>query len=474
MPSLFNDIRQHGKITIGYISAFGLLLISFLLTMYAHKQLIKKTAVVERSNIVMSNLSSLLSFTKDAELAYQTLLVTGDSTAATRFTASQLAVDSIYKATLQLLQQAPPEEQHLNAIKEKADLKHELMERDLASKANGKNLEMISVALNRQPVLLKQLHNDIVTMQLHGKQLLQERQDALRETSVAVTTIIIASIIISFFLVGFAFTAHVKETSQRVAAQEKVRSYQAQLNNRIQELDEANSRLVEMKSQEKFAAAGRIALLIAHEIRNPLTNVNLANEQLATDLEADENAGYLCKVIHRNSQRINQLITELLNSTKFTDLDVEKIALNGLIEEAVTEAREKLCWKNVKLVRKFVPGCCDVMVDKNKMKRALVNIFSSAIEARHDQVPVELVIETKIINAQKCIVQITDRGRKMDEEELSTIFEPNFTNKPNGNGLALTNTQNIILNHKGTIAVRSLKDVGTNFTITLKIAPENN
>jgi signal transduction histidine kinase len=66
-----------------------------------------------------------------------------------------------------------------------------------------------------------------------------------------------------------------------------------------------------------------------------------------------------------------------------------------------------------------------------------------------------------------CLIKITDTGSGMDEESLSKLFEPYFTNKQNGNGLGLTNTQNVVLNHKGNIYVDSELGVGTLFTISL-------
>lgn len=80
-----------------------------------------------------------------------------------------------------------------------------------------------------------------------------------------------------------------------------------------------------------------------------------------------------------------------------------------------------------------------------------------------------LILETKGENG-KCHVVITDVGIGMDKDSISRLFEPYFTNKPKGNGLGLTNTQNIILNHKGNIQVKSEEGKGTTFTIILDFA----
>jgi signal transduction histidine kinase len=65
----------------------------------------------------------------------------------------------------------------------------------------------------------------------------------------------------------------------------------------------------------------------------------------------------------------------------------------------------------------------------------------------------------------KCVVEVADNGKGMTAEELDKLFEPFFTTKTQGNGLGLTNMQNIILNHKATVNVYSTVGVGTRFVI---------
>ena len=73
----------------------------------------------------------------------------------------------------------------------------------------------------------------------------------------------------------------------------------------------------------------------------------------------------------------------------------------------------------------------------------------------------------------KCQVEIRDNGIGMDEETQLRLFEPYFTAKKKGNGLGLTNTQNIVLNHKGNINVRSKPGQGTTFVVTLNMKEEH-
>jgi len=126
--------------------------------------------------------------------------------------------------------------------------------------------------------------------------------------------------------------------------------------------------------------------------------------------------------------------------------------------------------KKISVEKKYAMEISDITADKEKLKIAFLNIIVNAVEA----MPVEkglLGLKTHS-SENKCVITITDNGSGMDEETLSKLFEPYFTNKSKGNGLGLTNSQNIILNHKGSIEVESELGIGTSFIIFLDF-PEN-
>ena len=98
-------------------------------------------------------------------------------------------------------------------------------------------------------------------------------------------------------------------------------AYSRELEERVNELKKVNTELEELRSIEKFAATGRIARTIAHEVRNPLTNISLAAEQLKETNKPDEETELLLDMIGRNVNRINQLVSDLLNATRFEQLE---------------------------------------------------------------------------------------------------------------------------------------------------------
>lgn len=281
--------------------------------------------------------------------------------------------------------------------------------------------------------------------------------------------VIIISLVLAFLMAFYGFFIYSRENRARRIADRKVFEYQQQLKERIIELDKANKELIQMRSIEKFAATGRIARTIAHEIRNPLTNINLATDQLTVDLHAtQENAAIMLELINRNSLRIDLLITGLLNSTKFTDLAYTKASINQLLDEALELAMDRIQLNNIMVMKNYSQDICDVSVDIEKIKIAFLNIIVNALEAME---PGKGILQLRTEGKDdKCIVIITDNGPGIDPESLSKLFEPYFTSKPKGAGLGLTHTQNIILNHNGRINTESEKDKGTSFTITLDFA----
>jgi signal transduction histidine kinase len=218
---------------------------------------------------------------------------------------------------------------------------------------------------------------------------------------------------------------------------------------------------------EKFAATGRISRTIAHEVRNPLTNINLAAEQLRTEIPLNDDTAILFDMISRNSNRINQLISDLLNSTRITELNHEKSSINSLIDSSLQLAEDRINLKQIKVVKDYDFTICDIMVDPEKIKIAFLNIIVNAIEAMNDEGVLHITTQTK---NGKCVTIIRDNGKGMTKADVGRLFEPYFTTKEKGTGLGLTNTQNIILSHNASITVESEIEKGTAFTITFDFA----
>lgn len=213
---------------------------------------------------------------------------------------------------------------------------------------------------------------------------------------------------------------------------------------------------------EKLAAAGRLVRTLAHEVRNPLNNINLSVEQLSHHDESDEKR-FLLDVIQRNSKRIGGLITELLDSSRPSEMIMEKHTLQGIMDDTIAAALDRITLQRINMQIHYMDEPAFIIADKHKLKIAFLNILINAIEAI-TQAPGNIVIAV-IEKSGKYVVEISDNGSGISEENLSRLFEPYFTSKRNGMGLGLASTLTILQSHKATVEVQSKVDQGTNFSI---------
>ncbi|MEO7922836.1 MAG: CHASE3 domain-containing protein [Chitinophagaceae bacterium] len=470
MKPILSDTGSGNSIRNMFIIAFILLLSSYLITLFANRQIINQIARVQHTNSVIRTLENIESMTKDAETAVRGFIITRDVQFLSPYYGSKEKTDSFYQDLLRLTSDNPRQQEMLRNLKKEVDTRFEQFNFSINSFIINR-MERTDSMVKLQPATIRIMDNIrklINVLQQEEQHLLTSREKQLKDTTKAIIIITIISLSLAFILVTLGFISYLQVSRARKKTAQEIAEYQSQLKTRINELDTMNMELISMRSLEKLAATGRIARAIAHEVRNPLTNINLAADQLkANDAGKDQQSTFLFEMINRNSTRINQLIADLLNSTKFADLNSEKISVNSLLDEALKDAGDRILLNKIGIVKDY-KGNCIVSVDSAKMKIAFLNIIINAIEAMEQSPERVLSLKTGIIEG-KCQVVISDTGPGMEQDSVARLFEAYFTNKPKGNGLGLTNTQNIILNHKGNITAQSTKGKGTSFTITLDL-----
>ncbi|NLR78707.1 hybrid sensor histidine kinase/response regulator [Chitinophaga eiseniae] len=238
----------------------------------------------------------------------------------------------------------------------------------------------------------------------------------------------------------------------------------------IQDITEKKREEQEKQHREKFVITGRIARVIAHEVRNPLTNILLAVSQFKDEdpIVASNDAVLYTDIIERNCTRINQLITELLHSTRMIELHTDPHGINELIEKALLLSQDRLQLNDIQVERKLVSSDIIINADEEKVVIAFLNIIINAIEAMASGKGI-LTVTTTRTQENRARLQIADNGIGIPSDKLGRLFDPFYTNKAKGTGLGLTSTQNILLNHKGTINVESEPGKGTTFSITMPL-----
>jgi PAS domain S-box-containing protein len=218
---------------------------------------------------------------------------------------------------------------------------------------------------------------------------------------------------------------------------------------------------------QKLAIAGRLVHTLAHEIRNPLNNISLSLSELIEQSKTGESDSEMyLDIIKRNSLRIGDIITELLNSSRPASIEVRKKPLQDILDESIESAIDRVTLKKIKLNKTYVQKKLDVLCDAEKLKIAFLNIIINAIEAMEEgKGHLSIAVKT---NGTEHVVVIKDNGSGISQENLSHLFEPYFTSKRNGMGLGLASTLNILQSHHASIDVQSELEKGTAFTVTFK------
>ena len=456
-----------GRTRWGYVIAFILLLISYLISFISTQNSVKQSGWVSHSNEVIHQLDNILRFVTETESAARGFVITGNAAFLDQFKNGRHNTDSVWLSARALTADNPSQQHKIDSLKGLINARFVILEQGIS--AYQQQHSVSSVLSMQHPAMLKMqaVEGCVRYIQNIETQLLQNRRKEATRYTTLTKAFTVISLLLAILLTLYSMFIFNRENQEKLEASGRADSYREELERRVKELGNLNLELIELRNMEKFAATGRIARTIAHEVRNPLTNINLAAEQLRNELPDDRDLDAFFEIIQRNSNRINQLIGNLLNATRINELRYEHVSINTVVENSLEYARDRLELKKIKVVKDLDKEICPVYIDREKLEIALLNIIVNAVEAMEDHGTLTVSTQAR---GERCVVQISDTGKGMSREEINSLFEPFFTTKEKGNGLGLTNTQNIILAHSGNITVESEISKGTTFHITLKIA----
>lgn len=453
----------------GYLVALILLLISYGLNYYTNNNLVNESNWVNRTQSIISDLEILNSKLNESESGVRGYFYTGDDAFLASFNKSATIFDSLSKDLRHTTSGNPFQQKRLDTLDAQVKMKVEIFKSSIAlfKKSNSSITDSLKNLSNKGRLVMDNVRSTIFSMNREETGLMHERSGQIVSFSHFINVINIASLLIAMIIIGYSLFTFNKENVAKKAADLKTVQYREQLELRVKQLDSLNAEMAELKSIEKFALTGRISRTIAHEVRNPLTNINLAVEQIRVEVEKNEDCIMLLDMISRNGTRINQLISDLLNSTRTNLLNFEKRKVNDLLNESLLFAADRIELKNIRVIKEYCSDECLIEVDTQKINIAFLNIIVNACEAMEPDKGI-LTLKTEMKN-NKCIVTISDNGKGIDAENVNKLFEPYFTTKDSGTGLGLTNTQNIILSHKASIQAESNAGKGTAFIISFSI-----
>jgi signal transduction histidine kinase len=220
-----------------------------------------------------------------------------------------------------------------------------------------------------------------------------------------------------------------------------------------------------LMESDRLAITGRIARTIAHEVRNPLTNLRMALEQLLDEIgpqRADEMGPY-ADILKRNIERISQLITDLLESSKPRELDPEPTEVVAILEAAMLAVKDRLSLQQMEGEIQEEEHLPRIMVDPEMVQLALANICINAVEAMEPGKG-RLSLAARSVNGGVCLF-VRDNGKGIEPENIQRLFEAFYSSRSGGMGLGLTTARTILNAHGVHLNVESEPGRGTMFSI---------
>ena len=227
---------------------------------------------------------------------------------------------------------------------------------------------------------------------------------------------------------------------------------------------------VQLVSSEKMASLGKLAAGIAHEINNPLGGILIYSSLMMEDLpQEDSKKGDLARIV-QEAGRCKEIVKSLLEFARQTEPKMEPTDINRAITEGLFFLENQALFHNIRIIKKLDPFLPFVKANAGQLKQVFMNIIVNAAEAIHGSGT--LTITTSPAPDRKSVlVEFTDTGEGIPEENLTRIFDPFFTTKDvgKGTGLGLATSYGIVEEHGGKIRVKSKVGEGTTFSIELPI-----
>jgi signal transduction histidine kinase len=229
---------------------------------------------------------------------------------------------------------------------------------------------------------------------------------------------------------------------------------------------------IQLRQVESLAALTTLSAGVAHEIKNPLTSIDIHIQLLKREidrLEGDEskNMRNLLVIVKEEVDRLNSIVQDFLFAVRPMSMNLGRENVNELITNLVQFMKYELEEADIEIALELGKDLPTILIDPKYLKQALLNILKNSIEAIGEGGIITL--KTYSSNDGDVVIEVVDDGKGIPEEVMGKIFEPYFTTRKFGTGLGLVIVYKIVKEFGGDIKVRSEKGTGTTFTVTLPV-----
>lgn len=245
----------------------------------------------------------------------------------------------------------------------------------------------------------------------------------------------------------------------------------------VDDLKKANERIETLYNQriekaEHLASIGELAAGLAHDIKNPIAGIKGALEIIREQAEpGDTKKDIYTEIIHQ-TDKIYNLIQDLLNYARPRQLDMNMVSPDEPIHAAVKMASSQTQDKDIKIIYDRIEENVQVLMDENKIQEVILNMLLNSIAAIEKKGIIKIDTKTDTEHNRFEII-LNDTGQGIKPENIPFVFNPFFTTRRKGTGLGLSICKKIIQEHRGTITVHSQEGQGTEFMIEIPIKEIN-
>ena len=238
--------------------------------------------------------------------------------------------------------------------------------------------------------------------------------------------------------------------------------------------------LTDVVKAQKATAWREVARRLAHEIKNPLTPIQLSAERISRNMERlshidDRTTGVVRECVDSiigEVDSLKELVDEFGRVARLPSASMRPASLEGLVERTLALYEDR--FDGTKVSARFPEGMPKVLMDPRQIKRVLTNLIDNALEAMAGMEDKELTIGCDLVRDRAMVrLTVSDTGHGVSPEDRNRLFTPYFSTRKNGTGLGLSISSRILAEHGGYIGAETNGGGGTRFVIEVPACPES-